>query len=175
MSSSGRLYGILLQLYPARFREQYATDMLQDFEADHREARTICGQVRFWYDMLGDLMIAVPRQQGHEAVLRIAQSKRIAAWILRRMFRCWWRPRYRLPQCPAFWGEPMPRLTWMDVAGNVIGIFGIEVLQVLAWQCSLDGPAPTRLLTGTMIAVCNGFLLVGLAGQLVPRGRSHRG
>jgi len=169
MSFSSRLYRKLLRLYPAGFRVQYAVNMLQDFEVEHRETQTTWELSRFWCGILRDLIISAPTQQLLALAERIRQSRRRTDWAFRRMFRCWRSPRYRIPQCPAFWGRPMPRLMWMDILGNALGLLATEILVLLAWWLSLDGPTTASWLTAATAAGANTLILGLVVAQLVAR------
>jgi hypothetical protein len=175
MFFSIRLYRKLLRLYPAGFRMQYAVNMLEDFEAEHREAQTTWELSQFWCDILRDLIISASTQQLFAVAERIRQSRRRTDWAFRRMFRCWRSPRYRIPQCPAFWGRPMPRLIWMDILGNALGLLAAEILVLLAWWLSLDGPTTASWLTAATAAGANTLILGLLVAQLVTRRVWRRG
>src|SRR5438270_4334766 len=61
MFSPDRLYRALLRLYPAEFRGEYGREMTQIF----RDRATREPAARVWLDIARDLLVTVPREQGH--------------------------------------------------------------------------------------------------------------
>ena len=59
---SEKLYGWLLKLYPARFRAEYGTAVMQLFRDRLRDERGIFGRFRLWLDVIADLAISIPRE-----------------------------------------------------------------------------------------------------------------
>ncbi len=61
MRDASRLYRMLLRLYPARFREEYAEPLELQFQDDCRGLR---GPARllFWLRSLRDLAISIPAE-----------------------------------------------------------------------------------------------------------------
>ena len=57
-----KLYRILLHLYPAAFREEYAKAMEQEFRDELAEAQMGFGVVWLWMRLLFDLAISLPVQ-----------------------------------------------------------------------------------------------------------------
>ena len=43
-----KLYRLLLSLYPARFREEYARPLEQQFRDDYREAQNFGARLKLW-------------------------------------------------------------------------------------------------------------------------------
>jgi len=61
-----RLYRLLLHLYPAAFREEYAKVMEQEFRDELGEARNGFAVVWLWMRFLFDLVVSLPLQLGIE-------------------------------------------------------------------------------------------------------------
>ncbi len=57
------LYGWLLRLYPAAFREQYGDEALALFRDRYRDERGLMARTRLWMDLLADLAASVPRER----------------------------------------------------------------------------------------------------------------
>jgi len=62
---SEKIYAWLLRLYPACFRKYYGEEALQLFRDRARDERGFLPQLRLWLDLLGDLVISVPREYRH--------------------------------------------------------------------------------------------------------------
>ncbi|MCH7564805.1 MAG: ABC transporter permease [Gemmatimonadetes bacterium] len=60
-----RYYALLLRLYPKRFRQRFEQQMLDVFREQRVDAKYagIFGSVRFWWDMVWDLLVALPDAQ----------------------------------------------------------------------------------------------------------------
>ena len=80
MSRSLRLYRLLLKLYPARFRDDYAAPLEQQFKDDYAEVRGRRDLARFWARMVWDLLRSMPAQLTRE----IAQDSRHVLRLWRR-------------------------------------------------------------------------------------------
>src|SRR5579863_1678472 len=74
-----RFYRLLLSLYPARFREEYAEPLQQQFRDDHREAQTPGERARLWLSALGDLAWSIPIELARELRQDLAHSLRVHA------------------------------------------------------------------------------------------------
>ncbi len=74
-----RLYRLLLSFYPARFREEYAEPLQQQFRDDHREAQTSGERARLWLSALGDLAWSIPIELARELRQDLAHSVRVHA------------------------------------------------------------------------------------------------
>jgi putative ABC transport system permease protein len=61
-----RLYRLLLSLYPARFREEYAQLMERQFREDYRETRGAAARAWFVLQALSDLAITLPGEIARE-------------------------------------------------------------------------------------------------------------
>jgi hypothetical protein len=59
---SEKIYVWLLKLYPRRFRKQYAAAALQLFRDRRRVERGPIRRLRFWLDILNDLVLSLPRE-----------------------------------------------------------------------------------------------------------------
>ena len=59
---SEKIYAWLVRLYPTRFREAYAHEVLQLFRDRARHERGFFARLRLWLDLVVDLAISVPRQ-----------------------------------------------------------------------------------------------------------------
>lgn len=80
MSDPSRLYRLLLRLYPARFREEYAASLQLQFQDDYRGVRGRPALLVFWARMLFDLAVSIPTQIVHE----VSQDVRTSARVYRR-------------------------------------------------------------------------------------------
>src|SRR5580698_2990038 len=74
-----KLYRLLLNLYPARFREEYGGPLQQQFLDDYREADTVGARFRLWLGALGDLAWSIPIELAHELRQDLAHSLRVHA------------------------------------------------------------------------------------------------
>jgi hypothetical protein len=59
---SEKLDGWLLKLYPARFRGRYGASAMQLFRDRLRAERGFFRRLRFWFDVVADLAVSVPRE-----------------------------------------------------------------------------------------------------------------
>jgi hypothetical protein len=57
----------------------------------------------------------------------------------------------------------------MDILGNALGLLAAEILVLMAWWLSLDGPTTASWLTAATAAGANTLILGLLVGQLVAR------
>jgi predicted permease len=73
--AASRFYRLLLRLYPARFREEYAGPMERLFEEERWEARGRGGRALFYLGALADLLRSIPVQIARE----MGQDLRYAA------------------------------------------------------------------------------------------------
>ena len=80
MRDRNRIYRALLWLYPARFREEYATALERQFADDYRDARASGATAHFWIRLLKDLLVSVPS----EVVRETAQDIRYASRVYRK-------------------------------------------------------------------------------------------
>ena len=57
-----RFYALLLRLYPKTFRSRFEHQMLEVFREQRVDAKYagLFGNLRFWWDMVGDLLVALP-------------------------------------------------------------------------------------------------------------------
>ncbi len=60
MRDPSRVYRWLLRLYPARFREEYATVMERQFLDDYRDTASIGGRIWLWLRTIEDLALSAP-------------------------------------------------------------------------------------------------------------------
>ncbi len=74
-----KLYRWLLNLYPARFREEYAGPLQQQFLDDYREALTIGSRSKLWLSALRDLAWSIPVELAHELRQDLSHSLRVHA------------------------------------------------------------------------------------------------
>jgi predicted permease len=74
-----KLYRWLLNLYPARFREEYAGPLQQQFLDDYREAQTIGSRSKLWLSALRDLAWSIPVELAHELKQDLSHSLRVHA------------------------------------------------------------------------------------------------
>jgi len=61
-----RLYRMLLRLYPARFREEYAAPMESQFRDEYRDAESWAARARFSLRALADLALTLPAEAARE-------------------------------------------------------------------------------------------------------------
>jgi putative ABC transport system permease protein len=74
-----KLYRLLLSLYPARFREEYAGPLQQQFLEDYREAHTVGERSKLWLSALRDLAWSIPVELAHELKQDLSHSLRVHA------------------------------------------------------------------------------------------------
>lgn len=79
MPDPRRFYRLLLKLYPARFREEYAEPLEQQFWDDYRDARGLRAKTWFWLRAVADLAWSIPGEIAGE----LRQDVRYAARIYR--------------------------------------------------------------------------------------------
>jgi putative ABC transport system permease protein len=72
-----RLYTLLLNLYPARFREEYQRPMETLFRDEYREAQGPGERAWLWLRVLADLAISLPEQISRELWLDLKHSMRV--------------------------------------------------------------------------------------------------
>ena len=75
-----KLYRWLLKLYPARFREEYATPLERQFQDDYRDARGPAERTAFFVRTFWDLAVSIPI----EVLRELRQDLRYAVRIYRR-------------------------------------------------------------------------------------------
>src|ERR1035441_7945099 len=63
---SHRIYGLLLKLLPAGFREEYSEPLERAFRDEYHEAQGRRGRAMFWVRALTDLARYLPAQWGRE-------------------------------------------------------------------------------------------------------------
>jgi hypothetical protein len=56
------LFGVLLKLYPRRFRDEYGEAMERLFHDRLRAETGFFGRLKLWVDLLGDAIVSVPRE-----------------------------------------------------------------------------------------------------------------
>lgn len=66
MLDATKVYGWLLKLYPAGFREEYETPMKRHFRDDYREAQSRWDKALLWLRTVLDLAASAPAQLWHE-------------------------------------------------------------------------------------------------------------
>jgi Peptidase family S41/N-terminal domain of Peptidase_S41 in eukaryotic IRBP len=57
-----KIFSWLLRLYPSRFREAYSEEALQLFRDRAREERGFVPRLHLWFDLILDLVVALPRE-----------------------------------------------------------------------------------------------------------------
>lgn len=77
MRDSGRIYRMLLWLYPAGFREEYSAPLNRQFEDDYRDAAAAGTTAVFWMRIIKDLLISLPRQVLQEGRQDIRYALRV--------------------------------------------------------------------------------------------------
>lgn len=74
-----KLYRLLLKLYPARFREEYARQMEIEFADEYREAGSAWVRTRFWIRAIADLFVSIPVELAREAFQDLRHARRMYA------------------------------------------------------------------------------------------------
>ena len=59
---SEKIYGLLLRLYPARFRQAHGEEALQLYRDRSRDERGLVPRLRLWLDLVADLAVSLPRE-----------------------------------------------------------------------------------------------------------------
>ena len=59
---SEKLYALLFRLYPSHFRDAYAEEAMQLFRDRSRDEHGFFATMQFWFDLLLDLCISLPRE-----------------------------------------------------------------------------------------------------------------
>jgi putative ABC transport system permease protein len=72
-----KLYRLLLSFYPARFREEYAGPLQQQFRDDYRDAQTLGARLKLWLSALRDLAWSIPIELAHELKQDLSHSLRV--------------------------------------------------------------------------------------------------
>jgi hypothetical protein len=75
-----RLYRLLLKLYPARFREEFAAPLERQFADEYRDAAGAGERIALWLRTLADLAVTVPS----EFLREIGEDLRFAARVYRK-------------------------------------------------------------------------------------------
>jgi Peptidase family S41 len=73
---SEKIYALLLRLYPAHFREAYGNEALQLLRDRARDERGFFQRLRFWTDLLADLIVSLPREYHNLRPARVAALTR---------------------------------------------------------------------------------------------------
>ncbi len=74
-----KLYRLLLNLYPARFREEYGGSLEQQFVDEYRETQTAAARFKLWVTALHDLAWSIPVELAHELRQDLSHSLRVHA------------------------------------------------------------------------------------------------
>lgn len=80
MRDPNRIYRLLLRLYPARFREEYAAPLERQFADDYRDAVASGAAGLFWLRFVKDMLVSIPVEICRET----AQDLRYASRVYRR-------------------------------------------------------------------------------------------
>lgn len=62
MDRARRIYRLMLKLYPARFREEFAEPLERQFQDDYRDAQGLRAKAWFWMSALADLAFSIPAE-----------------------------------------------------------------------------------------------------------------
>jgi hypothetical protein len=73
------LYRLLLKLYPARVREEFAAPLERQFADEYRDATGVGERARLWLRAIADLAVAIPA----ELLREMGQDLRYAARVYR--------------------------------------------------------------------------------------------
>lgn len=74
-----KLYRLLLNLYPVRFREEYGGPLEREFRDEYREAQTPGARWRLYLSALRDLAWSIPVELAHELKQDLSHSLRVHA------------------------------------------------------------------------------------------------
>ncbi|MGA3190778.1 MAG: hypothetical protein ABSF22_27060, partial [Bryobacteraceae bacterium] len=74
-----KFYRWLLNLYPARFREEYSGPLEQQFLDDYRETHNAAARFKLWLSALRDLAWSIPIELARELRQDLAHSLRVHA------------------------------------------------------------------------------------------------
>jgi putative ABC transport system permease protein len=74
-----KLYRLLLKLYPAGFREEYAKPMEREFRDELAESTGVFALTKLWLRLLADLSISLPQQLAREVVRDLKHTLRLWA------------------------------------------------------------------------------------------------
>src|SRR5665811_831737 len=77
MLDSKKLYGWLLRLYPAGFREEYQTPMERNFCDEYRDAHGRWDKALLWLHAIGDLATSLPAELFRELALDLKHGFRV--------------------------------------------------------------------------------------------------
>ena len=77
MADARRIYRLMLRLYPARFREEYAGPLERQFFDEYREIASGWGRTRFWAAALADLTTSIPSAFAREIRQDLAFAARV--------------------------------------------------------------------------------------------------
>lgn len=82
-----RVYGLLLQAYPADFRAEYGADMLRAFAewSGQLEHAGVRGAVVFWTAVLADLSVSAAREWLVWMRERLSSAQRPRGWAMKRL------------------------------------------------------------------------------------------
>jgi putative ABC transport system permease protein len=80
VADPNRFYRLLLKLYPARFREEFAAPLERQFSDEYRETHGAGQRALFWLRTLADWAVSVPAEMARE----LRQDVRYAARVYRR-------------------------------------------------------------------------------------------
>jgi putative ABC transport system permease protein len=80
VADPNRFYRLLLKLYPARFREEFAAPLERQFSDEYRETHGAGQRALFWLRTLADWAVTVPAERARE----LGQDLRYAARVYRR-------------------------------------------------------------------------------------------
>ncbi len=58
---SEKIYALLFRLFPARFRATWHDDAMELFRERSAHERGLLARLRFWFDLVGDLVFSLPR------------------------------------------------------------------------------------------------------------------
>jgi len=79
MPGAGKLYRLLLKLYPARFREEYGKPLERQFLDEYRDQHGGWQRLLFWTRTLTDLAWSIPTQFAREVRQDLRHSVRVYA------------------------------------------------------------------------------------------------
>ena len=77
MKGLERIYRLLLKLYPARFREEYAGSLERQFQDEYREASGRGDKALLWLRALADLATSIPAQIAREVRQDLGYAVRV--------------------------------------------------------------------------------------------------
>jgi predicted permease len=77
MADPRRIYRFFLNLYPARFREEFSGPLERQLADDYRDALTGLQRILFWLRFVKDLAVSIPRELLRETARDVRYASRV--------------------------------------------------------------------------------------------------